>query len=50
MDNQQRKKGKYKSKNTYDKYGKYTAKSVRIREATLNAVLAKSGKAKSSID
>lgn len=41
MDYQKRKKGKDKSKDKYNKYGKYTSKSLRIRQATQNAILAK---------
>ncbi len=50
MDYQKRKKGKDKSKDTYNKYGKYTNKSLRIRQATLNAILAKGKSTVKKID
>ena len=37
----QRRTGKDKAKNTYKKFGKYTAKSTRIRQAKLEARAAK---------
>ena len=33
MDFQKRKRGKDKSKNTFNKYGKYTNKAMRLKEA-----------------
>ena len=52
MDSYSRKRGKDKSKNTFNKYGKYTNRSLRIRQAeteakTTKQVIEKSTKQKS---
>ena len=46
MDHQPRKRGKDKSKNTYNKYGKYSNKSIRIRTAAQAAISSKNQQVK----
>ena len=48
MDHQPRKRGKDKSKNTFNKYGKYSNKSLRIRLAAQAAISTKTQDVKKS--
>ena len=46
MDHQPRKRGKDKSKDTFNKYGKYSNKAIRIRTAVQAAISSKTQRVK----